>query len=65
MYFSAAVEGELGLLEVPEVSESICCVILCMLEAVEGELCLLEVLKVPELVRCVLLCMLEGVVCRL
>ena len=52
-----AVEGELCLLEVPEV-------IRCVLEAVEGALCLLEVLEVlemPEVMRCVLLCILEAV----
>jgi len=56
-----AVEGELCLLEMPEV---IRCVRVRMLEDVEGELCLLEALEareVPEVMRRVLLCMLEAV----
>ena len=45
---TGTVEGELCLLDVPEV---IRCVLLCMLEAMEGEFCLLQV---PEVMHCVL-----------
>src|SRR6266480_716740 len=56
------VEGELCLLEVPEVKR---CMLLCILEAVDNWLCLLEEFEAPEVMRCVLLCMLEAVDGRL
>jgi len=54
----------LEVLEVPEMSEAMRCVLLWMLEAVEGGLCLLEVLEwleVLEAMRHVMLCMLDAV----
>ena len=55
------------MLEVLEVSEVMCSMLLRMLEVVEGELCFLEVLQVleaqelMEMMCCVRLCMLEVV----
>jgi len=54
----------LEVLEVPEMSEVMRCVLLWMLGGVEGGLCLLEVSEsreVLEAMRHVLLCMLEAV----
>jgi len=48
-----AVDGELCLVEVMEVSDVIRCVLRCMLESVEGWLCLLEELEMPKVMRCV------------
>src|SRR5436190_6169165 len=56
-------EGGICLLEMLEVPEAMCCVLLCILEVMEAMrcmlLCMLEVLEVPEMMCCVLLFTLE------
>ena len=65
--YSGGYDGELCLLDAPEVMR---CALLRMLQAVDGRLCLLEVLEaldvsevleVPEVIRYMLLCVMEAV----